>query len=150
MGSLLGSQLKTLLMMNGLDPYVVDRAKKMRCLLQGGIAMNSMILLKNQATKALKLLKGDILNLTMTLTLRPAYHTVGDMVPSPVSPDQSGYSSIVHKIPHFVVDQDEDTTVSKRNRLKALLEKMTKEELTPEFLSDLVSMSRLTPYLALI
>lgn len=54
----------------------------------------------------------------------------------------SGCSSVVCEIPHSVVDLDKNVVVNKRNLLKAFLEKMTKKELTPVFLADLVSLSR--------
>lgn len=63
------------------------------------------------------------------------------------SPNQSDCSSIVHKIPYFVIDLDNGTIVNQRNRLKASPEKMTKEGLTNEFLADLVSMSKSASYL---
>lgn len=50
------------------------------------------------------------------------------------------------EIPNFKMEVDEDAEVTKKNHLQESLAKMTKEELTPELLLDMVNLSSLAPY----
>lgn len=45
---------------------------------------------------------------------------------------------------------DKDAIVNKKNWLKASLAKITKEDLTPDFLTDLVALSKSASYLTSI
>lgn len=63
-------------------------------------------------------------------------------------PDQRDCSYVAQEIPRFDMEVGEDIGVNKKNCLKAYLDKITKEELTLQFFTDLVALSESATYLA--
>lgn len=59
-------------------------------------------------------------------------------------------SSATWEIPNFNIEVDEDAKVNKKNHLRESLAKLIKGEPSPEFLFDMVNLSRFGPCLTSI